>query len=194
MYTNMNVNVQRSGPGFLVLFLVSSDFISSPEYYEKEVLPAMDRYYRGENRVIPIILRPVLWQGTAFGKLPPLPEGGRPVTDSSWTTKDHAFVNVVSGIKRAINDEKNRLSVQQENPTTSHNAMNSARTSLDASTDLDQIIQDFKTLRAQIANFASMKGSKEFSLLYCDNEKKSGLLTLSVPYLLRPPFPPLLER
>jgi TIR domain len=90
----------------IILFLVSSDFISSHEQYEKEVLPAMEQHNRGETHVIPIILRPVYWKEAPFSKLLPLPDDGRPVTDLKWSSKDQAFLNVILGIKRIIDDNK----------------------------------------------------------------------------------------
>ena len=89
----------------LILFLVSSAFLKSREQQKKMVLPAMERQRRGDAHVVPIILRPVHWQDTPFGKLQPLPEGGRPVTDPAWKSLDHAFVDVVYGIKRVIAQE-----------------------------------------------------------------------------------------
>jgi hypothetical protein len=155
----------------IILLLISANFMGLHEHYEKEVLPALKRHNRGETRVIPIILRPVVWQEPLLGKLLPLPDGGKPVTDGGWHTEDHAFVNIVTGVKRAINDEKARLFGQQETyDTPPHSPGESARTSHDTSTQLEQIIQNFKLLRAQIADVARLKGIKEFSLESCESQ------------------------
>lgn len=53
-----------------------------------------------EAVVIPIILRPVDWNGAPFAKVQCLPTDGRPVT--SWPNRDEAFRNVAEGIRRAI--------------------------------------------------------------------------------------------
>ncbi|HTK06969.1 MAG TPA: toll/interleukin-1 receptor domain-containing protein [Ktedonobacteraceae bacterium] len=99
----------------IILLLVSSDFISSHEQYEKEVPLAMERYNRGEAHVIPIILRHVYWKETSFAKLLPLPDGGRPVTDKGlWSSQDQAFFNVILGIKRFIDDKKLLLPEAQD--------------------------------------------------------------------------------
>ncbi len=156
----------------IILLLVSADFVGSPEHYEQEVLPAMERYNKGEARVIPIILRPFPWQETPLGKLLPLPDGGKPATDKvSWKTLDHAFLNAVRGIQRAINDVKTRLPAQQEKrDITPHGPLKSAFTSHDALTQLAQIMQNFQLLRAQITNFVSLKEVKGFSLERCESQ------------------------
>jgi hypothetical protein len=155
----------------IIMFLVSADFMNLDEHYEKEVKLAIERYNRGEARVIPIILRPVFWQDTPLGKLLPLPDGGKAVTDASWHTQDHAFVNIVEGIKRAIDGERTHRFAQQEKRTiTPHSPGELARTDHDASTQLEQIIQSFKLLRAQIASFVLLKGPKDFSLESCENQ------------------------
>jgi TIR domain len=154
----------------LILLLVSSDFIGSHELYKKTVLPSMERYERGETRVVPIILRPVHWQETPFGKLQPLPEGGKPVTDRVWKTLDHAFFDVVRGIKRIIDNEKPRLLAQQENDDFLHSSEKSTSVTSDAVTQLEQIIQGFKSLREQIASAVFLKGPQGFSVESCESQ------------------------
>ena len=51
----------------------------------------MERYAAGEAYVIPIILRPVYWQGALFGKLQALPTDAKPVTSPKWHNLDEAF-------------------------------------------------------------------------------------------------------
>jgi hypothetical protein len=55
------------------LLLISSDFIASDFCYRIELEQAMERHWRDEARVIPILLRPVDWQGTPFARLQSLP-------------------------------------------------------------------------------------------------------------------------
>ena len=66
------------------------------------MMRAMERHDQGEARVIPIIIRPVDWKSAPFGRLLVLPRGGKPVTDSDWYTPDHAFLDVVNGIREVI--------------------------------------------------------------------------------------------
>jgi hypothetical protein len=53
-----------------------------------------------QRSVNPIILRPVDWKDTPFSKLQVLPKDAKPVT--KWSDRDTAFVDVVQGIRRAV--------------------------------------------------------------------------------------------
>jgi hypothetical protein len=141
----------------IILFLVSSDFIASNEHYQKEVVPAMQRYTEREANVIPIILRPVEWEKTALGGLTPLPNRGRPITDPIWQTQDHAFLNTVNGIQ-AIIDHRNDV--------TPRGPIDFPRDA--ASAQLAQIMQNFKALRGEIASFVMMRGPKDFTMKGCE--------------------------
>jgi hypothetical protein len=61
---------------------------------------ALQRHESGDARVIPIVLRPVMWSNTPFSRLQALPREGKPVT--TWANRDSAFLNVVEGIQDAI--------------------------------------------------------------------------------------------
>jgi hypothetical protein len=50
--------------------------------------------------VIPVILRSCMWQHAPFAKLQGLPKDMRAV--STWPDKDEAYVNIVEGIKAAV--------------------------------------------------------------------------------------------
>src|SRR2546421_12016395 len=51
----------------LVLLLVSASFIASKYCWNKEVQVALERHKAGNARVIPVILKPALWQDTPLG-------------------------------------------------------------------------------------------------------------------------------
>ena len=68
----------------VILLLISSDFLASDYCYDIEMRRAIERHEAGEARVIPIILRPVIWKGAPFEKLQALPKDAKPVT--SWGT------------------------------------------------------------------------------------------------------------
>lgn len=86
----------------LILLLVSADFIASDYCYAIELKQAMKRHYNREATVIPIILRSVDWQNAPFGQLQALPKDAKPIT--SWTNEDEAFLSVVQGIRRAVEE------------------------------------------------------------------------------------------
>jgi tetratricopeptide (TPR) repeat protein len=83
----------------IILLLVSSDFINS-EYCYSQMKRAMERYEQGETHVIPIILRPVNWQQTPFGKLQAFPNN--PPTVAEWRNKNKAFLTIAQEIERTI--------------------------------------------------------------------------------------------
>jgi hypothetical protein len=83
----------------LILLLISSDFISSNYCYEKELTVALKRDKAKTARVLPIILRPCLWQELSFGKLQAAPHEGKPIT--SWTSVDEAMMEAAKAVREA---------------------------------------------------------------------------------------------
>ena len=86
----------------IILLLISPDFMASEYCYSVEMQRAMERHERGEARVIPIILRPVFWQGAPFGKLQALPANASPIIGGKWHHQDEAFYAVAEGIRDAV--------------------------------------------------------------------------------------------
>jgi tetratricopeptide (TPR) repeat protein len=95
----------------IILLLISPEFIASDYCYGIEMKRAMERHNRGEARVIPIILRPVYWQGTPFSVLQVLPLNGKPIIErSSRHGREKAFLEVTIGIKEACDEIEKRRS------------------------------------------------------------------------------------
>lgn len=92
----------RLNSASVILLLISPDFMNSDYSNEVEVKRAMERHEAGEARVIPIILRPVDWEGAPFSKLQGLPTDAKAVT--LWENYDEAFVSVVKGIRSALKE------------------------------------------------------------------------------------------
>lgn len=88
----------------IILLLVSPDFMDSDYCYSKEMTQAMERHERGEARVIPVILRPVYWQGSPFGKLQALPMDAKAINSRQWHNLDEAFFEVAEGIRKAVEE------------------------------------------------------------------------------------------
>ena len=86
----------------VVLLLVSADFLASDYINDIELKRAMERHEAGTATVIPVILRPCLWQRGDFAKLQALPRDGEPVTSSNWPSQDAALSNVAEGIARVV--------------------------------------------------------------------------------------------
>lgn len=83
----------------IILLLVSPDFLASDYCYTNEMKQALERHERKETIVIPVILRPVYWQGV-LGSIQALPKDAEPVT--TWSNIDQAFFNVVEGIRKTV--------------------------------------------------------------------------------------------
>jgi nucleoside phosphorylase len=86
----------------IILLLVSPDFIASDYCYSTEMRRAMERHECGEVCVIPVILRPVIWEATPFGKLQALPQNAEPVTSNVWHRQDEAFLDVAKGVRDVV--------------------------------------------------------------------------------------------
>jgi hypothetical protein len=86
----------------IILLLVSPDFMDSDYCYGIEMRRAMERNERGEAQVVPIILRPIYWQGAPFSKLQALPTDAIPIMSSKWHNLDEAFFDVAEGIRKAV--------------------------------------------------------------------------------------------
>ncbi|HEU5379983.1 MAG TPA: tetratricopeptide repeat protein [Ktedonobacteraceae bacterium] len=85
----------------LILLLLSSDFMNSDYCYNLQLTAALNYYEAGRVEIIPILLRPVFWDGTPIKQLPLiLPTSKLPIT--LWSNRDEAFMNVVVAIRDLI--------------------------------------------------------------------------------------------
>jgi DNA-binding transcriptional ArsR family regulator len=83
----------------IILLLISPTFLSSPDCYDIQMSRALERYSRGEARVVPILLRPSAWQSTPLKDLQPLPKDGKPISKHN---KDDIFFEVSEEIGGVI--------------------------------------------------------------------------------------------
>lgn len=87
----------------LILMLISADFIASEYCYAKEMARAIERHEAGQIRAICIICRPCDFQGLPFARFVLLPTDAKAV--SSWPDRDAAWVDVVRGIRKALEEK-----------------------------------------------------------------------------------------
>ena len=92
---------ERLNEAKIILLLVSPDFMNSDYCYSVEMKRALERHQRKEARVIPVIVRPIYWQGV-LGKLQALPTDAKPVVDRSWHTLDEVLYDVAEGIRKVV--------------------------------------------------------------------------------------------
>lgn len=93
----INKNLEQAS---IILLMVSPDFLASDACYSVEVTRALERHETGVAIVIPLIIRPTDWNMEPFAHLSPLPTNAKAIT--TWSNEDEAFVDVVSGLRRAI--------------------------------------------------------------------------------------------
>jgi hypothetical protein len=88
----------------LLLLLISANFLVPEVYgkFEEDIRAAYARQQKGKGQVIPVILRPCLWQLDFLSQLEPLPKGGYPVRSRHWDSKDLAFQNIAMGILNIV--------------------------------------------------------------------------------------------
>ncbi|WP_437755687.1 protein kinase domain-containing protein [Sorangium sp. So ce1389] len=90
----------------VVLPLLSADFIASDECFQLEMGRAFEKHERGEARIIPVVVRACDWEHPPLGLLPALPTDAKPVT--SWANRDEAWLDVIRGIRRALEGMRRR--------------------------------------------------------------------------------------
>jgi len=88
----------------LILLLVSADFLASDYIHDIELKRALERHNAKAARVVPVIVRPCMWQYSAFAKLQALPRDAEPVISSRWGSLDVAFQDVAEGLVRVIDE------------------------------------------------------------------------------------------
>jgi len=95
----------------LVLLLLSSEYLNS-ERCKYEMQRALQRREKDEIHLIPIILRPCLWESTPLVHISCLPGNKQPVTD--WRNRDKAFFEIAQNLSRLI-ELHNHLDNGQQN-------------------------------------------------------------------------------
>lgn len=84
----------------IILLLVSADFLNTQYIWDVEIKAAMARHERKEAIVIPIFIRPCVWDGMPFGKINGLPSKATPV--KSYPDQDTAWTEVAKGIASVL--------------------------------------------------------------------------------------------
>lgn len=92
----------------LILLLISANFLAPEVYgkYEQDLKAAYARQQEGKTQIIPVILRPCVWQLDLLQNLEPLPKGGYPVRSRHWDSYDLAFQNIAMGILNLVDERK----------------------------------------------------------------------------------------
>jgi tetratricopeptide (TPR) repeat protein len=86
----------------IIVLLISADFLNSKRCYEVEMKRALELRNAGEAQVIPVLLRPTIWDGSPLDQYSLLPPDGKPV--SLWSDPDAALVEVAKGIRKVVEE------------------------------------------------------------------------------------------
>lgn len=84
----------------LILFLVSSTFLSSEYCYDIEFTRALEKHHEGSAQLIPVVIRPCDWTASKLGTFQGLPKDALAI--SKWVNQDEGWVDVVQGIKKHV--------------------------------------------------------------------------------------------
>jgi hypothetical protein len=79
--------------------LVSADFLAS-DRCQAEFTGALQLERRGSLKVVPVLLRPCMWEYSALAGFPVLPENRREVT--TWNNQDKAWLAVQADILKVV--------------------------------------------------------------------------------------------
>jgi hypothetical protein len=84
----------------LIFLLVSEEFLASDYCFGVEVEAAMERVKEGSATVVPILLKPCLWDVSPFSNLQFVPRDSEPIL--SWDKPEEAFVKVAREIQALV--------------------------------------------------------------------------------------------
>ncbi|MFN0088587.1 MAG: TIR domain-containing protein [Blastocatellia bacterium] len=84
----------------VIVLLISSDFLASIYCREVEMPRALLLHEKQQAIVIPVILRPCLWEVSPLSKIQAFPKDAKPITTSP--NQDEAWLDVVRGIRGAL--------------------------------------------------------------------------------------------
>ncbi|MGB0839897.1 MAG: TIR domain-containing protein [Chitinophagales bacterium] len=98
----------------LIIPLISSDFLASDHNYEVQLQHGIERHNAGEALLLPVLLRPCLWQFSVLSEFAVLPKNKQPIESSKWSNREEAFAEVAMGIKEAIDQQLGKKTAQQK--------------------------------------------------------------------------------
>lgn len=98
----------------VIILLISANFLNSEYCYSKELTMAIERHDASEAFVIPVILKPCLWNlpDIPFSKLSVLPENALPIT--KWEDPEEAFMSVALHISNLVEKLKQTQGQEQK--------------------------------------------------------------------------------
>ncbi|MBE1301617.1 MAG: TIR domain-containing protein [Alteromonadaceae bacterium] len=96
----------------IAILLISSSFISSDYIKAKELEISYEMEKLGQLVIIPVILRACDWKNCEFSRFQAYPSDAKPV--KSWDDTDEAFMDIVKGIRKVIEEDVKHLNPIQQ--------------------------------------------------------------------------------
>ena len=85
----------------IILLFISKYFFASEYIQSTELKEALARHEASKSVVVPVIVRPCVWQDAfEVSKFQALPANAHPIYSSQWRDTDEALVSVVEGVKK----------------------------------------------------------------------------------------------
>lgn len=84
----------------IVVFLVSPDLLASKYIRDKEFPVAYRRYREGNSIIVPVVVRPVVYNDSIFSDFQALPEKAVPV--ANWQNVDMAWLNIEENLRTML--------------------------------------------------------------------------------------------
>lgn len=106
----------RTATADLYLVLLSPDFLDSDYGLGVEMEQAFSRVKRGEARLVPVLLRPCLWELSAFSALQMLPRDARPLT--TWPNADEPLLGIAQAVRELVSSASPRAGVAEQTAAT----------------------------------------------------------------------------
>lgn len=91
----------------IIVLLISADFFASDQCFEVEMQYALEQHAIRDAQIIPVLLRPTIYEGLPFEEHKPLPLNGQAV--STWKNREMALIEVARGIHQVVKAIANRL-------------------------------------------------------------------------------------
>jgi predicted MPP superfamily phosphohydrolase len=85
----------------IILLLISKDYVAADDYFEDELMRAVERHDRGEARVIPILARKYFVSSEPFAKLQALPRNKKPI-DKYPGGRDEVMTDITKELAKLI--------------------------------------------------------------------------------------------
>lgn len=100
--TNWNNEINdKINSADLIFFLISAEFLASEYSFSVEVELAFNRLKNKGVKIVPILIKPCLWDQSRFSELQIIPRDAKPI--SSWTSPEDAYYQVAEEVKNLIN-------------------------------------------------------------------------------------------